>query len=669
MNDNEKLKSEVENDCCAHEHHHDHDDCCGHEHEHHEHHHEHEHHNGHEHGDCCGHEHHHDHDGGCCGHEHGGDEKPNLKPYIVSCAVFLLSYFAGKFSPFVILAATVICGYEVFVSGIKSLLKFKFNEATLILVAAVASMCIGEYPESFMITLLFSIGELIEDYAAGKSRSKIEELINITDDTAYNELGEKIDAESIKKGDILLIKPGDKVCVDAKIIKGSSSFDTSNLTGESIPADKNAGDEVLSGSLNLTSSVVCEATSDYSNSIAAKIKEYVQSSSQKKAESEKFITKFARIYTPTIIGLAIVLAVALPFFGVGIKDAVIRALTFMIASCPCALVISIPLSYFGAIGASSKLGVLIKGSKFINTLAKADAIAFDKTGTLTMGQLKVRDVKAFGDAKPEDVLRFAVSLEKTSSHPIAKAIVSAYEPDVPIADDIREIFGKGIGGTVDGKKITIGNEKITEGMTLPDGTPDGICVYVCEGEKVIGEIILDDEIRSDAKQAVIDLKKLGFTGIYMLSGDAEGPVRRVCGEIGGIEGISSLLPTEKTEKIAELKSKYKGIIYVGDGVNDAPSLSASDFGISMGSASGLALEAGDATLLTSNLRSIPKAVSLARYTTMIVYTNIVFSLLVKLVVLILAALGYAPIWLALLADVGVMIIAVLRAVSVLGKVK
>lgn len=361
--------------------------------------------------------------------------------------------------------------------------------------------------------------------------------------------------------------------------------------------------------------------------------------------------------------------VALPFFGVGIKDAVIRALTFMIASCPCALVISIPLSYFGAIGASSKLGVLIKGSKFINTLAKADAIAFDKTGTLTVGQLKVRDVKAFGDAKPEDVLRFAVSLEKTSSHPIAKAIVSAYEPNVPIADDIREIFGKGIGGTVDGKKITVGNEKITEGMDLPDGTPDGICVYVCEGEKVIGEIILDDEIRSDAKQAVIDLKKLGFTGIYMLSGDAEGPVRRVCGEIGGIEGISSLLPTEKTEKIAELKSKHKGIIYVGDGVNDAPSLSASDFGISMGSASGLALEAGDATLLTSNLRSIPKAVSLARYTTMIVYTNIVFSLLVKLVVLILAALGYAPIWLALLADVGVMIIAVLRAVSILGKVK
>lgn len=643
-----------EHGCCHHhESHNEHDDCCHHEHGH-EHGHEHCHEHSHSHGECC------------CGHSHEHSEKPNYTVYAVSLVLFALSFALPKFAFIPQIAAVLICGFSIFKTGVVSLFRLRFDETTLILIAAAAAICMGDYSEAYLITLLFSIGELIEDYAVDKSQSKVENLINLTDDVAYNELGEKIDADEIKCGDVFLVKPGDKVCVDAQIIKGQSSFDTSNLTGESIPADCKADDTILSGYINISSSVVCRATTDYSNSTAAKIKEYVEQAAGKKASTEKFITKFAKIYTPVIIIIAVLMAIAMPVFGItGFADALKRALTFMIASCPCALVISIPLSYFSAIGAASKNGVLIKGSKFINTLAKADSIAFDKTGTLTKGVLKVKEVITNGNISEDELLSYVCAVEKHSSHPMAKAICDYYKGDVPEAEDVKEIFGKGIEGTVNGKRIIAGNKKLLEDNVIQGDIKTDAHIYVCEDSVLLGAVVLADEIRSDASEAVKMLNSLGVKDVYMLSGDNNTAVSSVCSQIGGIQGFGSLLPTEKTQKVKEIKQGHKSVVYVGDGVNDAPSLAAADFGISIGSSNALALESGDATLLYTKLTAIPNIISLAKYTMRVIYSNITFALLIKLAVLIAATLGYAPIWLALFADVGVLIITVLHSVTIL----
>lgn len=629
---------------------HKHDSCC------HEHHHEHNHEHHHEHGECC------------CGHEHAHSEKPNYVAYIISIILFAVSFAFTRFSYIFVIDAVLICGFPVFKNGISSLAKFKFDESTLILVAVIASVCMKEYSEAFLITLLFSVGELIEDYAVDKSRSKVENLINLTNDIAYNELGEKIEADKIKSGDVFLVKPGDKVCVDAKIIKGQSGFDTSNITGESIPNDLKVDDTVLAGYVNLSSSVVCVATTDFNNSTAAKIKEYVQNASRKKAHTEKFITKFAKIYTPTIIILAVFLAVILPILGItDFSDSVKRALTFMIASCPCALVISIPLSYFGAIGAASKNGILIKGSKFINTLAVADSIAFDKTGTLTKGVLKVKSVKTAEKISENELFSYVCALEKHSSHPIAKALCEYYKGNVPEAEDVHEIFGEGIEGTINNKKFFVGNKKkADDSMPTPD-FENGSHIYVYEDDSLLGAVALADEIREEAAETMEKLHSLNISDIYMLSGDNKAEVSAICNEIGNIEGIGSLLPTEKTQKINDIKRTHKAVIYVGDGVNDAPSLTAADFGISIGTGTAIALESGDATLLHGSLTAIPKIISLAKYTMRVIYINIFAALFIKFVVLVAAVIGYAPLWLALFADVGVLILTVLHSVSILYK--
>ncbi len=637
--------------------HHKHGECCAHGHDHcgechHEHKHEHEH----EHGDCC------------CGHSHEHAEKPNYIIYLVSLAVFAISFILGEIAFIAQIIAVLICGYSIFKTGIKSLAKLKFDETTLILIAAAAAICMGEYSEAYFITLLFTIGEIIEDYAVDKSQSKVDELITLTDDIAYNELGEKIDAEQLKVGDVFLVKPGDKVCTDAQITKGNSDFNTSNLTGESIPSTLEAGDKVLAGYINLSSSVICTATADYSNSTAAKIKDYVRRSSEKKANTEKFITKFARIYTPAVIITALLMAVILLTFKItDFTDAVKRALTFMIASCPCAIVISIPLAYFSAIGAASKNGVLIKGSKFINTLAKTDGIAFDKTGTLTTGALTVEKVIITGQMSENELLAYTCALEKHSSHPMAKAICKYYKGEVPTAETTNEVFGKGIAGSVNGRQIIAGNRKLLEENGIKNDININAHIYVCEGNALVGAIVLADEIRPDVRKTLSMLNSMGIKDVYMLSGDSDEAVGKTCAQIGGIHGFGGLLPTDKTQRIKEIKQTHRAVTYVGDGVNDAPSLTAADFGISAASTNALALESGDATLIHPRLTAIPKIIALARYTMRVIYSNIIFALLVKFAVMIAAAFGNAPIWLALFADVGVLIISVLHSATILRK--
>lgn len=563
------------------------------------------------------------------------------------------------------ISAIITCGYSILFYGVKSLLKLKFDENTLMSVAAIASAVMGDFNEAFLIVILFSIGEYLEDYAVEKSHRRIEKLMDITTDVAYNVNGEKISAENIKEGDRILVRPGDKLCVDVKIVKGNTSFDTSNITGETLPLDVKENSFALAGYLNTGNAVICEATSDYATSTTAKIKEYVENARAQKASTEKFITKFSKIYTPVVIVSAIVIGIILTISGItSATEAIKRALTFMIASCPCALVISIPLSYYAAIGSAGKMGILIKGSKHINTLAKADAVAFDKTGTLTEGKLVLSEIKTMGNMTSEEVLNYANAVEVNSSHPIAKAICNAATKTDYKAEDVKEHFGKGIEGIVNGHKVSIGNNKLTSRETSDDSWN----IVICIDGKDMAMLKLSDKVKGDAKQMLTLLsEKTQIKSAYILSGDSQAEVNRICNEIGNIKGYGNLLPEDKAHKLEKLKELHKNIVFVGDGNNDAPSLAVADFSISIGSGSSLALETGDATLLSHSLNAIVSVVKLARHTVGVVYSNLVFSLLAKLAVLVLAVIGIAPIWLALFADVGVLILAVLNSLSVLYK--
>ncbi len=559
--------------------------------------------------------------------------------------------------------AIVLCGYEIFLHGVKSLIKLKFDENTLILLAVISSVIMREQNEAFLITVLFSLGEFLESYAVSKSRRRIENLIDATSDTAHNELGESIDPKLLRVGDTFLVKPGDKVCVDAVIDKGTGVFDTSAITGESLPRTFEKGENVVSGYVNVGSSIVCVATSDYENSTASKIKKYVENASHKKASTENFITRFASVYTPAVIVIAILMGITLAVFGVAEpSEAFRRALTFMIASCPCALVISIPLAYYASIGAISRYGLLVKGSKYINEMAKADAIVFDKTGTLTKGNIEVSEIQLFGEMSENEILALVKSVEIHSLHPVAETICKYYDGEYPKAENVKEHIGKGVEGTVGSNHIAVGTKKLASllGYAIPESS-DGILVYADGTLSAV--IYVTDTLKADAKETIKSLSGMDFGEICMLSGDNEIQVSKTA-QILGINSKGNLSPNEKATEIASLKEKHKGVIFAGDGVNDAPSLSEADFSISIGTGSSIALETGDATLVSGNLGAIPKSIKKARYTCKVIATNIVLAIAFKLAVLVMAATGYAPIWLAVFADVGTLIITVLNSLGI-----
>lgn len=584
------------------------------------------------------------------------EEKLDTRRVIVSFALIAVLFIAGFWCKYFFFAAYIIAGLEVLKDALKNIAKGQvFDENFLMSIATIGAICVGEYPEAIMVMLLYRIGEYFQDKAVEKSRHSISELMDIRPDYA-NLDGKKVSPESVKIGDIITVNTGEKVPLDGIIKEGQASIDTSALTGESIPKSVKAGDAISSGCINCDGVLKIKVTKLFEESTVAKILNLVENASAKKAQAEKFITKFAKIYTPVVVILALIIAVIPPLilstsFIVWVK----RALTFLVISCPCALVISIPLSFFAGIGIASRKGILIKGSNYVEVLAKTSAVVFDKTGTLTEGVFKVTQIVSDNP----DILKYAAYAESSSSHPIAKAIKAAYGKEIPENNDIKEIAGMGIKAFVDGKEVLVGNSKLIK--VEPIDTM-GTVVYVSIDRKFQGYIVISDEIKKDSYSAIANLKKSGiFT--EMLTGDSRVASEKV-EEILGLDKVyAELLPENKVEKIEELISTSKGrVLFVGDGINDAPVLTRADVGIAMGGlGSDAAIEAADVVIMDDKPSKVVDAIEIAKRTITIVKQNITFAISVKVLFLILGSLGLMTMWGAVFADVGVTFIAVLNA--------
>ena len=664
--------------CKCHEHEHEHEHCHGGccEHEHHEHHH-----HDHCHDDHCGC---HDHDGHC--HEgcacHGGKESDEIKKDLILigiCAVvFALSFlpFVKPFALWICLLVTVVAGREVLKEGFEDLLRFHFGEETLMSIAVVAAFLIGEYVEGTMVALLFTFGENLEGLAVDRSKKNIAALADIRPDTANiicPEDGdiESVPAEEVEIGTEIIVKVGERVPLDCRLLSESVSADLSALTGESIPVQIETGEILKAGAVLLGNPARCETVSGYGDSAAARIIEMVEGAAAKKGNAEKFITRFSEIYTPVVIVLA-VLVFAVPFvFGwLGFSESAHRALVFLVSSCPCALVLSVPLAYFAGIGAASKNGVIIKGSEYCEQLAKVKNAVFDKTGTLTSGNLHVEEIRTEGGFSEEEVLRFAAAAEILSDHPIAKCVVAKAKEtgiEIPAADKASEIAGKGVTAEINGSAVACGSKKLFEhlGIGLPE--ENGANLYLAVDSVFAGSIFLEDTIRPEAAESLKKLRSLGVEHSFMLTGDNEHAAAKIAEKCGVKGFFASLMPEDKVEKIEEIKKN--GItVFTGDGINDAPVLAAADIGAAMGMGTDAAIESADIVLMKGGISALPKAVAIAKKIMACVRQNVVFIMSTKVVVLVLGAFGYAPIWLAVFADVGVCLLAVLWSLRLL-KVK
>lgn len=577
---------------------------------------------------------------------------PNL---YIKLALYLVPYF--------------IIGYDVLFSAARNILHGQvFDEQFLMSVATVGAFAIGEYPEAVLVMLFYQVGELFQSIAVGKSRRSIAALMDIRPDTAtVLRDGEEVtlSPEEVNAGEILIIRPGERIPLDGEIVEGATSVDTAALTGESLPAEKAVGDKVVSGSVNLTGLVRVRAESVYEGSTVARILELVESSTEKKTKYENFITRFARYYTPCVVVGAILLATVPPlFFGQMWSEWVERALTFLVISCPCALVVSVPMSFFCGIGSASRQGILIKGSNFIEALSRVDTFVFDKTGTLTKGRFRVEDICPRGIEKSE-LLYIAASAESYSTHPIGESIVAEYgNIDRSRIGEIREIAGFGVEATVDGKKYFVGSTRLMEklGVSCDMCARAGTQVHIAKENEYLGYILVADEIKHDAESAVSGLKRVGIEKTVMLTGDTEAVAASVGDRVGVDEVRSGLLPQDKVSALEALIEKGSRVAFVGDGINDAPVLSRADVGIAMGAlGSDAAIESADIVLMDDKPSKLPTAVKIAKKTMNIVKQNIWFILAVKALILALGALGIANMWIAIFGDVGVMVIAVLNS--------
>ena len=577
-----------------------------------------------------------------------------------------------------------VIGYDILYKAFKGIINIRpFDENFLMAVATVGAIVLGEYTEGVAVMLFYQIGELFQGIAVGKSRKNISDLMDIRPDYANiqneNLEIETVSPETVKPGSIIVVKPGEKIPLDGIIIEGKTSLDTSALTGESIPREVQAGDEVSSGCINNSGVIKIKTTKEFEQSTASRILELVESAGAKKSKSENFISKFAKVYTPVVCILAIILAVVPPvvktvFFhsSADWQIWIYRALTFLVISCPCALVISIPLSFFAGIGGASSSGILIKGSNYMEVLSKVKYIVFDKTGTMTKGVFEVSGIH-HSKIENEKLLEIAALAESYSNHPISKSLQKAYgkEIDKNRVSNVKEISGHGISATVDGQQILIGNGKLMtkENIAFNECHSTGTIVHVAINGEYAGHIVISDVIKPDSKTALEKLKSIGIKKTVMLTGDAKSVAESVAKEIGIDEFFAELLPQEKVlevEKIIGQKSSNEMLAFVGDGINDAPVLTRADLGISMGAlGSDAAIEASDIVLMDDNLLKIPKAIRIAKKCMRIVYQNITFALLVKFACLVLGALGISNMWTAIFADVGVMVLCVLNAIRVL----
>lgn len=597
------------------------------------------------------------------------EEKLSIYLYGIGILFFVLSLIP-VFAPFkieLVVLTILFAGYELLWNGIKNIFHLNFGEETLMAIAVISAFVLGEYAESCLVIILYRLGELLEERASSKSSESIKEIVKIKADTANRVIEntiETVDVKEIKVNDKILIKPGEKIPVDCKIVYGESEIDTSSLTGESTPVYVSKGDEILSGGVNLTSAITAVVLRDVKNSAASQIVDLVYEATNNKGNTEKFITKFSKIYTPIVIVIAILIAIVPFIFKLDIKEWIMRALIFLVASCPCSLVISVPLSFFTSIGKISKKGMIIKGTKHIENLAKANVIAFDKTGTLTTGLMKIEKLEVFKPFGKEEILKYMYSLEMLSNHPIGTAIKN-YEQNIEQqkVEEYKEISGHGLYGKIEGKEVLFGNTKLLEQYEVNyEKILPQEAIYLSVDKQIAGYITLTEEIRKETYNMIDALKRVGIKQTIMLTGDNKKSAEKI-GEALKIDTVkASLLPQDKLKQIEELKKSGKTVIFVGDGINDSPVLASSDFGIAMGAGTNIASITADGILLSNNLGSLESIIKTAKRAMKVVKANIAFSLIVKAIVLVLGAIGIAPIWLAILADTGVTFLTVLNAI-------
>ena len=583
----------------------------------------------------------------------------------------------------------LIIGYDILLKAGKGIRNRQmFDECFLMAVATVGAIALavyersGDYTEAIAVMLFYQVGEWFQSYAVGKSRRNISDLMDIRPDYANMEQDgklEKVDPDEVEIGSVIVVQPGEKVPIDGIVLEGSSTLNTAALTGESIPRDARAGDEIISGCINMTGVLKIRTTKEFGESTVSRILDLVENATSRKSRSEDFISKFARVYTPAVCYGALALALLPPLVrmaGMGLPADwgtwIYRALTFLVISCPCALVISIPLSFFAGIGGASKAGILVKGSNYLETLSQTRIVVFDKTGTLTQGVFEVNGIH-HNQLEEEKLIEYAALAESASSHPISKSLQKAYgkEIDRSRVTDIREISGNGIIAKVDGTEVAAGNDKLMDRLGIPYVSCHcvGTIIHVAVNGRYAGHIVISDMVKPHAKEAVRALEKCGIRKTVMLTGDSGKVAEQVAGELGLDQVFSQLLPADKVEKVEELlkgKKENEKLAFVGDGINDAPVLGRADIGIAMGAmGSDAAIEAADVVLMDDDPVQIAKAIKISRKCMRIVYQNIVFAIGVKLICLALGAVGIANMWLAIFADVGVMILAVLNAIRAL----
>ena len=591
------------------------------------------------------------------------------KSYTLERAIFsiLLLVSAYIFSlPILAIISYIVAGYDVILKAFKNILKGKiFDENFLMSLATIAALCTNNIEEAAAVMIFYQIGEYFQDKATDKSRDSIGKLLDLEAEGVEVLIGgewKEIEPEEVEKGSIFRVKSGEKIALDAIVDSGEGFIDTRALTGESVPVKVKKGDKVLSGSVNGDSTLILKSTEEYEDSTASKIMKLVEDGESKKAGSEKFISVFSRYYTPLVCLSALLLALISPLFGVSFSDSVYRAAMLLVISCPCALVLSVPLTYFAAMGAGAKNGVLIKGDDALEKMAHISSVAFDKTGTLTEGVFSVQSIKNLSTSK-EHLATIAKSLEAESTHPIATALLALEEGEIKKAEEVTTIKGIGIEGIVDGKRVKVGNSKLMEG--LPNIEDKGTLVYVTEEDRLLGVYVISDKIKSQAKSTMAKLKKLGVNKLIILSGDRKEIVEDTREKLEMDEGYGELLPLDKLNMVEKIK-KEGTLMYVGDGINDAPTLASADVAIAMGGVgSDSAIEASDSVIMDDDINKIPRAISIAKKTEVIVKENIILSLLVKAIVFILALMGVANMWVAVFADTGVSLLAVANSLRAL----
>ena len=598
---------------------------------------------------------------------------------VIGIIVFLMAYFIPgikfnlKIGMYIVSYALI--GFDIFKKAIKHLFrKDMFDENLLMTIATIGALCIGEYIEGVAVLLLYKIGEYLQDKAVDTSKEKIKSAIDIRAKYANvikNGKVEKVDPETLKIGDIVVVKNGEKIPTDGVISKGNTRLDTSSLTGESIPKDVAENDEVLSGMINLGEVIEIKVTKAFEDSTASKILDLIENARESKSKTENFITKFSKIYTPTVIVIAILIAMSFPsILGIGFADSLNRALIFLVVSCPCALVISVPLGFFVGMGNCSKKGILIKGSNYLDALSSVDTVAFDKTGTLTKGVFKITKINNKSDMSDDEILEYLALCESYSNHYIAKSILTSYgkEIDKERIKEHSEIAGHGIKAVIDGKEVLAGNKSLMDSQNIKVDVENtvGTVIYIAIDKKYSGNVVLSDELKDNVLELSNNLKRIcGIKNTVLLTGDKENVAKKVAEEIKFNNVYGELLPQDKVEIVEKLKQgTKKKVAFVGDGINDSPVLACADVGISMGNGSDIAIDTSDIVLMTDEPHKLVECIKISKKTKSVVIQNIVFALSIKVIVLVLSAIGISTMWEAIFADVGVSLLAIFNSIRI-----